>query len=107
MKSTLFRRGGCDNPLIKQYPYLYSRVRNRRRAGNKRKAWKFGKNNKCRALNVWYEQNVQSYVEKKTLNLYINICRPWKKIKNLISVDPTFIPDHRVMVRNTTAKELQ
>ena len=29
----------------------YSRIPNRRRAGNKRRAWKFGKNDKPRTLN--------------------------------------------------------
>ena len=55
----------------------YSRVRNRRRAGNKRKPGKFGKKN---------TQNVQRFFDKK-IKLE-NIRSPWKKFQNLINVGP-------------------
>ena len=60
---------------------MYSRVRNRRRAGNKRRALeKLAKRiNVGPWINVGYEENVQIYITKNPSNLKISV-DPGKKI---------------------------
>ena len=73
MKSALFRRGGCDNPLIKQCPYtLESRIDVGQ--GINVGPGKFGKNNKRRAWNKMCK------LVLKTPKKLENILSPWKKL---------------------------